>query len=251
MFLNNDFILGSSWEPPALLVYRLEKRPCHDTTRTSTHFLRFLLGTLFQASHGTSVIQIASDPSPGSLPSAGRVPFHIAGEERMITMHSQFFGVWGGWTFLIPVKALLKQIESLPTEDGPDVQWGPYYPWQHVEYVPEHIRWVSTLPYFVIGMRHVVHDVLNLDGKPSIIIRDLSPRRCLRASEEERKKSEALYEAIPVTTTHRTGPIIPRPILKCVPLPEDIVPHSSLKFLMSEDGILIVKDVRQICVFHS
>ena len=106
-------------------------------------------------------------------------------------------------------------------------------------------------------MRHVLPEVLNLDGKLSIIIRDLSPRRCLRASEEERKKSEALYEAIRVITTRdptltrRTGTPkpIPRSILKSVPLPEDIVPHWSLRFLMSEDGIVILENVRETCRF--
>ena len=260
VFLDNNFILGSSWTPPALLVYRLEKRPRHDTTHASTHFRRFLLGAILQGSKRPSVIQLASDedPLPGWLPSAGQVPFLIAGEERMIAMYSQFFGFPGDRTFLIPVKALLRQIESLPPEEGPDVQWGLHNPWQHIEPVLEqHKGWDNSLPYFVFGMRHVLPEVLNLDGKPSIVIRDLSPRRCLRASEEERKKSEALYEAIRVITTRDptltrstgTHKPIPRSILKSVPLPEDIVPHWSLRFLMSEDGIVILENVRETCRF--
>jgi hypothetical protein len=231
VFLDNNFILGSSWAPPALLVYRLEQRPPspsrNDTTQTSTHFLRFLLGTPYQGYRGTSLIQLASDPSPGWVPNARQVLFHIAEEERMIAMYSQTFGGWASWSemSLIPVKALLRQIESLPPEEGPDVEWEVYRPWKHIEPVPEHQAWDNSWPYFVFGMRHVLPDVLNLDGKPSIIIRDLSQRRCLGASKEERKESEALYEAIRVirnpTLARCTGTpkLTPRSILKCVPLP--------------------------------
>jgi len=243
VFLDDKFILGSSWAPPALLVYRLRQGPRNDTAQTSTHFLRFLLGTRFQGSQGTSPIILASHPSPGWLPSAMQVPFHIAGDERMIAMYSQVFAFRGGQTFLIPANALLRQISSLPPEEGLDVEWEVHGP-QHIEPVPEHKIWDNSFPYFMFGMRHVLPEVLNLDGKSSILIRDLSPRRCLRASNEEREESYALYEAITACTTRRTGTPNLRlhSILKCVPLPENIIPRSSLRFLMSEDGIVILEN---------
>ena len=247
-FLGDSFILGSTSAPPALLVYSLEQRPADDwdTTQASAHLLRFLFGSHFQGPHGTSTILLASDPSPGWLPSAGQVPFQIAGDERMVAIYSQFFDNWEDEIFLIPTKTLLGQIESLPIEEGFDVEWELYGP-QLIERVPEHSRWDDLWPYFVFGMRCILPKVVHLDDKPMVIIRDLSPRRCLRASKEERKESDALYHAI--TWTPRRTPY-PRSILKCAPLPESITLHWST-LLISEDGIVVVENVRhrKTCVF--
>ncbi|KAH9064344.1 hypothetical protein EDB87DRAFT_1575158 [Lactarius vividus] len=74
--------------PPALLVYGLEQRPAYDATHASTYLLRFLFGTLRELSN----ILLASDPSPGWLPSAGlQVPFQIAGDDRIIAMNLDRF----------------------------------------------------------------------------------------------------------------------------------------------------------------
>jgi hypothetical protein len=247
VFLDDKFILGSSclWQPPALLVYNLEQRPADDTgtTQTSTPFLRFLLGTHFQSPRGSSNILLASDPSPGWLPNA--VPFHIAGDERMIAMYSKFFDGWESATYLISAKALLRQIESLPLREEDlelDVEWEVHGP-QPIELVPEHI-WHERWPYPVFGMRYALPNVMGLGGgKPEILIRDLSPRRCLRASTEEREESDALYEAT-AWHTSRTCKPNPRSILTRVPLPENIDLNRNTRFLICEDGIMVVESVR-------
>jgi hypothetical protein len=249
VFLNDNFILGSSCQhsKPALLVYKLKQRPADDTTETSTHLLRFLLGTHLKGPQGTSYILLASDPSPGWLPNA--VPFHIAGDERTIAMYSQIFDGWGGAMYLIPAKTLLGQTESLLSVEGLDVEWETHGP-QLVEYVPEHKRWDEPWPHVVFGMRYVLPRVVSLEGKPKILIRDLSPRRCLRASKEEREESDALYEAT-AWPSNRTGKPRPRSILTCVPLPENIEPNWNTRLLISEDGIVVVENVRETYVFRA
>jgi len=231
VFLGDKFLLGSTLDPPAqaaLLVYDLEQR----TADANTPLLRFLIGTLF---HGTSEILLTSDPSPGWSPSAElQVPFHIAGDERIIAMNVQFFlnaRVFRCETFLIPTKSLLAQIESLPTKEGNDVVWD-LYGLQFVEKVPEHGLW-DVWTCFVFGMRYILPRVVDFHGKPMMIIRDLSPRRCQRASEEERKESNALYQMM------TRGRHEPRGILKCVPLPESIRDPQHVKLMISEDGIVV------------
>jgi len=240
VFLDDKFILGSSG-PPALLVYRLKQRlgPADDTIQISTHFRRFFLGNQLQTPHGTSYILLASNPSPGWSPNAEQVPFHVAGDERVIAMYSRFYDGWWGSTYLIPAKAFLRQIEILPLEEGLDVEWEAHDP-QLIENIPEHQSWDESWPYVVFGMRYVFPGVVNLDGKPNILIRDLSPRRCLRASKEEREESDALYEAT-ARPASRTGEPNPRSILTCVPLPENIVPNWNTRFLISEDGIVVLE----------
>jgi hypothetical protein len=247
VFLDDNFILGS-WGPPALLVYKLKQRPADDTTHTSTHCLRFFLGTHLQPPQGTSYILLASDPSPGWSPNAEQVPFHIAGDERMIAMYSTFFNGWWGSTYLIPAKVLLREIESLPLEEGLDVALEAHSP-QLIEHVPEHKSWDESWPYVVFGMRHVLPEVVHIDGKPSILIRDLSPRRCLRASNEEREDSHAVYEATAAWYSGRTGKPNPCSILTCVPLPENIHLNWNMRFLICEDGIVVLENVRENCVF--
>jgi hypothetical protein len=147
-------------------------------------------------------------------------------------------GVFRCETFLIPTKTLLAQIESLPTKEGKDVDWD-LYGLQFIEDVPEHGRW-DVWTCFVFGMRYIQPRVVGLRGKPMMIIRDISPRRYLRASEEEREESNALYQVM------RRGPYEPhsRSILKCVPLPESIRDPHHLKLMISEDGIVVFEEVR-------
>jgi hypothetical protein len=147
---------------------------------------------------GSSYVLLASDPSSGWLPNA--VPFHTAGDERMIAMYSNFLNDWrGGATYLISSKALLRQIESydLPLEEELDVLWNVRGP-QLIELFPEYKGWdVESWPYPVFGMRYILPCVTGFlqDGISKVLIRDLSPRQCLRASKEQRKESGALYEA--------------------------------------------------------
>ncbi|KAI9445328.1 hypothetical protein H4582DRAFT_909672 [Lactarius indigo] len=238
-FLGDNFILGSTVTPPALLVYGLEQKPAYGTTHASTHLLRFLFGTLFRRTSDTSDILLTSDPSPGWLTSAGlQVPFQIAADERIIAMNLQFMDNWRLFqreTFLIPAKTLLGQIESLPME-GQDVDWESYGS-QFLEHVPLHGGW-DVWTCFVFGMRHIIPRVIRLRGKPVIAIRDLSPRRCLRASEEERAESDALHQAM----TRDSRESYPRSILKCVPLPESIRNPQDVNLMISEDAIVVLDE---------
>ncbi len=240
-FLGDNFILGTTPAPPTLLVYSLEQRPAHGTTHVNTYLLRFLFGTLFRR---ISNILLTSDPSPGWLPSAGlQVPFQIAGDERIIAMNFQFMD-HRCETVLIPAKAFLGQIESLPIQEGHDADWGSDGP-QPIEHVPGDISW-DVWTCFVFGMRHILPRVVRLYGKPMMIIRDLSPRRYLRASEEEREESNELYQAM---TRGPSESYCPRSILKRVPLPESIRDPEDVKLMISEDGIVALEvRHRKTCV---
>lgn len=140
-------------------------------------------------------------------------------------------------TFLIPMKTLLAQIESFPTKEGNDVDCD--LDQQFIEDAPEHGRW-GVWTCFVFGMRYILPKVVDINDKPMMIIRDLSPRRYLRASEEEREKSKALYQAI---TWYSHEPRS-RSIFKCVPLPENIQDPQDVDLMLSEDGIVVREEVR-------
>jgi hypothetical protein len=240
VFLGNNYILASTWAPPALLVYNPKQRAAEDTTH-----LRFLLGARFQSSrHPFTAILLAPDASPGWLPSTGEVPFQIAGDERRIAMYSEHFDNRDCVSFLIPTKALLRQIESLQITEGLDVEWEAYGQ-QLLEPLPEHPTWMNLWSYFMFGMRYILPQVEYFGGKHNIVIRDLSPRRFLRASKEEREESQALEKAIKFAKSpyHR---VASEPnqhsILTCVPLPESISPWIRM-LLITEDGIVIVEEV--------
>jgi hypothetical protein len=90
-------------------------------------------------------------------------------------------------------------IESydLPLEAELDVEWE-VHGLQLIELFPEYKGWdVESWPYPVFGMRYILPCVTGFlqDGISKVLIRDLSPRQCLRASKEQRKESGALYEA--------------------------------------------------------
>jgi hypothetical protein len=203
---------------------------------------------------GSSYVLLASDPSSGWLPNA--VPFHTAGDERMIAMYSNFLNDWrGGATYLISSKALLRQIESydLPLEEELDVLWNVRGP-QLIELFPEYKGWdvESSWPYSVFGMRYILPCVAGLQdgGISKVLIRDLSPRRCLRASKEEREESDALYGVTPWPSSRTCRPN-PRSTLTRVPLPGNINLNGDTRFLISEDGIVVVETVRETLHFHS
>jgi hypothetical protein len=170
-----------------------------------------------------------------------QVPFHIADDERIIAMNLQFSDNRRAYmceTSLIPTKAFLGFIDSLPIEEGHDVDWDSCGPLLS-ECVPGHGGW-DVWTCFVFGMRYVLPRVVFLQGKPMVIIRDLCPRRYLRASEEELKESNMLYRASGGDSSHKS---YPRSILKSVPLPESIGnPH--VKLMISEDGIVVRELVR-------
>ncbi|KAH9037201.1 hypothetical protein EDB85DRAFT_625041 [Lactarius pseudohatsudake] len=238
-FLGDNFILASTATPPALLVYGLEQRPAYDATHASTYLLHFLIGTLLHETRASDIL-LTSDPSPGWLPSAGlQVPFQIAGDERMIAMNLQRIDNWGRLsreTILIPAKTLLGQIESLLIEERRDVVWESYGS-QFRERVPLYGEW-DVWTCFVFGMRHIRPRVIRLHGKPMMVVRDLSPMRCLKASEEEREESNALYQAM----TWGSHMSYPRSILKCVPLPESIRNPQDVNLMISEDGIVVLDE---------
>ncbi|KAH9162781.1 hypothetical protein EDB89DRAFT_2024253 [Lactarius sanguifluus] len=236
-FLGDNFILVSTATPPALLVYGLEQRPAYDATHASTYLLHFFIETLL---HEASDILLTSDPSPGWSPSAGlQVPFQIAGDERIIAMNLQRIDNWGhlqGETILIPAKTLLGQIESLLIKETHDVVWESYGS-QFRERVPLHGGW-NVWTCFVFGMRHIMPRVIRLHGKPVIVVRDLSPMRCLRASEEEREESNALHHWQAMTRGSRMS----YSILKCVPLPESIRNPQDVDLMISEDAIVVLDE---------
>jgi hypothetical protein len=240
-FLDDKFILGSTLKPPALLVYRFEQSPAGGTAQTNTHLLRFLFGTPFQ---DTIEILLTSDPSPGWSPNPGlQAPFQIADDERIIAMNVQYFydrEVYLCETSLIPTKTLLRYIESRPIEEGHDVDWGSCGPLLS-ERAPGHGEW-ENWTCFVFGMRYILPRAVHLHGKPMIIIRDLSPRRCLRASKEERNESNALYQVMMRGPRRKS---YPRSILKCVPLPESIEDPLNVDLMISEDGIVVLEQVCQ------
>ena len=68
-----------------------------------------------------------------------------------------------------------------------------------------------------------------------MIVRDLCPRRYMRASEEEREESNALYEEMGTKEPY------PRSIVKSVPLPRNFKDNSDIDFMISEDGIVALE----------
>jgi hypothetical protein len=223
-------------------VYSVEQGPADGTTQDNTHLLRFLFESPFEGARAVDVL-LTSDPSPGWSPSAGlQVPFHIADDERIIAMNLQFSDnrrVYVSETSLIPTKTLLGFIDNLPIEEGHDIGWDIYGPLLS-ERAPGHGRW-DVWTCFVFGMRYILPRVVFLQGKPMVIIRDLCPRRYLRASKEELKESNMLYKALTGGTSHNSHP---RSILKSVPLPESIRGPRNVKLMICEDGIVVREQVR-------
>ena len=238
LFLNDNLILASTTAPPALLVYSLEQRPEDDPMQENTHLLRFLFGPRFQDPHGASKILIKSGPSPGCLPSTEQVPFQIADDERMIALYSRYFDFGNGRTFLIPMKSFLGQIQNLLAKEVLDVDWELHGP-EFMEHLPmfnasEGDIWNP----FVFGMRYITPTVIRF-YTPTIVIRDLSQRRCLRASKGECDFVDEISEA--TRTYYRDTAPYPRAILKCVRFPESIPLYPNTKLFISEDNIVVIE----------
>ena len=241
-FLCEKSILASTLEPPALLVYSLEQRPADGTTQDNTHLLRFLFGTPFEDARAVDIL-LTSYPSPGWSPSAGlQVPFHIADDERMIAMNVQFSDDRRAYfceTSLIPTKTLLGYIDKLLIKEKHDVDWDLYGTLLR-QIAPGHGRW-DVWTCFVFGMRYILPRVVFLEGKPMVIIRDLCPRRCLRASKAELEESNRLYKALWGDTRYKP---YPRSIFKSVPLPASIGDPKTVTLMICEDGIVVREPVR-------
>ena len=79
---------------------------------------------------------------------------------------------------------------------------------------------------------------------PSPSVRDLCPRRCRRASEEEHEESNALHQAM------KSKEPYPRSIVKCIALPRSIGVSSDVNLMISEDGVVVFEEVRcmRVCV---
>lgn len=147
-------------------------------------------------------------------------------------------------TFLIPAKTLLVHVGDLAVGgERRDVEWEEWGS-SCAETVLHHPAW-DTWTCFVFGMRHVMPQVTHLDDRRVMIVRDLCPRRYMRASEEERNESEALYQEMGYEGHY------PRSIVKCVPLPTSIGEDlSNVRLMISEDGIIVLEVRRmQLCVF--
>ena len=239
VFLDDNLILASTSAPPALLVYSLEQRP-DNTSLDNAHLLRFIFGPSFQDPFGNSKILIKSDPSPGCRQSTGQVPFQVAGDERMIALYSEYFNFGNGRMFLIPMKSFSGQIKSLMVKEVLDVDWEVHGP-EFIDHLPVYNEWDVSTP-FVFGMRYITPRVTLFD-KPMMVIRDLSQRRCLRVSDEERDESDVIYEEMTWSRFRETAPH-PRGILKRVPFPESIDLHPNAMLFISEDNIVVIKDVR-------
>ena len=225
--------MGSTSEPPALLVYSLQRNPADSTT----HLLRFLFGN-------PDIVEIVlgSVSATGWSPSAGlHVPFQIAGGVQVIPMNFRFpYNHGVSETSLILTKALLEYIENLPIKEGRDVDWALHGSLLS-ECIPGRRRWDQKIG-STFGMRYTLLKVVHLRGKPMVIIGDICPRRCLRVSEEERQESEQLRQVL-MNSSHRTDQPYPRLILKSVPLPKNIRFPESARLMISDDGVVALTEV--------
>jgi len=72
-----------------------------------------------------------------------------------------------------------------------------------------------------------------------MIIRDFCPRRCLRASKEEREESNALYD-LELSGIRRPSHDL-HSMMKSVRLPENIQNPLNVHLMISEDGIVVLE----------
>jgi hypothetical protein len=250
-FLGNEFVLvgTSSLEPldnlrPALLLYALNQRPSLSINSPDSYLLRFCFQTPHPAPMVT-LINLTSDPSPSwpSSPSL-QVPFQVPCDEGIIAfnLHQLYPGDSRNETFLIPAKALLGHVGDLAVgSEGRDIEWEGWG-LSCAELVRHHPAW-DIWTCFVFGMRHVLPRAAVRDDRRVMIVRDLCPRRYMKASEEERDESEALYREMGYEGRY------PRSIVKCVPLPSTIGESSRVRLMMGEDGIIVIEVRRmRVCV---
>ena len=239
IFLGNDFVLASTstsppldYEQPSLLLYSIGQRLVPSPDAPDSHLLRFLFPA-GRPTHGHTVIALTSDPSLSwSTSPTLQVPFEIPHDERTIAFSRLYRGTSHNETFLMPASTLLRHIgDSKIGDEGRDIQWESWLP---KSVVPRQGRW-SSYTCFVFGMRHILPKAALRDETRVMIVRDLCPRRYMRASEEEREESTALHRVMGSLEPD------PRSIVKCVPLPRSISDSSIVDLMISEDGIVALE----------
>jgi hypothetical protein len=246
IFLGDNFVLASAstsppldYDQPSLLLYSLDQTLVRNMETPNFHLLRFLFPT-GRPTRGHSIISLTSDPSP-IWPTVSDlwVPFQLSRDERTIAFRL-FRGTPRSETFLVPASALLRHIRD--TEIGRDIRWESWSPATSV--VPLQGRW-SVYTCFVFGMRHILPKTVPRDNRRVMIVRDLCPRRYMRASEEEREESNALHKAMGTKEPY------PRSIVKSVPLPRSFKDKSDIDLMISEDGIvaLEVRFTKTMCLY--
>lgn len=238
VFVGDSFVLTSAstsppldYDQPSLLLYSLDQTIVRnmEIPNLNSHLLRFLFPTE-RPTRGHSIITLTSDPSPiWPTVSDLQVPFQLSRDERTIAFRL-FRGNPRSETFLIPASALLRHVGD--TEIGRDIQWESWSPATSV--VPLQDRW-TVFTCFVFGTRHILPKAAHHDDRRVMIVRDLCPRRYMRASEEERKESNALLQAMGAKEPY------PRSIVKSVPLPRSFKDISDINLMISEDGIVAVE----------
>ena len=236
IFLGDNFVLASAstsplldHDQPSLLLYSLDQTFVQNMETPNSHLLRFLFPAR-RPTRGHSIISLTSDPSP-IWPTASdlRVPFQLSRDERTIAFHL-IRGTPRSETFLMPASALLGHIRD--TEIGSDIQWESWS--QDTSVVPLQDRW-SVYTCFVFGTRYILPKAAHRDDRRVMIVRDLCPRRYIRASEEEREESNALHKAMGTKEPY------PRSIVKSVPLPRSFKDETDIDLMISEDGIVALE----------
>jgi len=253
-FLGEEFVLvaASAFDPlddmrPALLLYNFRQRPPGSVEPPDAYLLRFLFQPPLLA-QVPSAIYLTSDPSPDwSSSSSLQVPFQVPRDERLIAFafnpHPFQRGDSRSETFLIPARALLEHVGDITTGgEKRDIEWEEWG-LSYAEHVRRHGQW-PMYSCFVFGMRHVLPKAEFCDDRWVMIVRDLCPRRCMRAREEERNESNALHQALGWEDQY------PRSIVKRVPLPTSIRKSSDINLMISEDGIIVLEvRLMLVCIF--
>jgi hypothetical protein len=161
-------------------------------------------------------------------------------------LHHSYRGESHSETFLILAQTFLAHANDITGRDGRrrDIEWEAWG-LSCAEPIRRHGEW-TAFSCFVFGMRHILPTFRLRDDTRVMIVRDLCPRRCMRASKEERKVSDELHQEMGGDLEDHH----PRSIVKCVPLPTSIGESSDVHLMISEDGIIIL-EVRQVqdCVF--
>ncbi|KAI9513051.1 hypothetical protein F5148DRAFT_972382 [Russula earlei] len=253
-FFGDGYVMASSSPPrplgnaqPALLLYSIDQRVAQNTESPHAPLLRYLPPYSGVRGQSLFICLMTSDPSPIWSSSPGlQVPFQIPHNERAIafTLRRRLDLIQGnsyGPTFLVPASTLLKHVNNITVgEEGRDIEWEQWG--ASGSLVPYQGQW-SVNTCFVFGMRHILPLVVVRDDRQAMIVRDLCPRRCMRASEEEREESNALHHTMGCVEPY------PRTIVKCVPLPACISNGSDVELMISEDGVVILEvRHRHVCV---
>ena len=246
-FLGEEFVLVAALAfdtlddmRSALLLYNLNQKPPGSVEPPDAYLLRFF----FQTPRLAQVPYLTLDPSPYWSSSSGlQVPFQVPCDERLIAFNLRRYhpGDFRSETFLIPARTLLMHVGDNTTGgEKRDIEWEEWGS-SYAEPLHRHGQW-PTYSCFVFGMRHILPMASFHDDRQVMIVRDLCPRRCMRASEGERNESNALHQALGCKSQY------PRSIVKCVPLPTSIRDSSEVHLMISEDGIIVL-EVRRLLVW--